>query len=169
LWINLQGEKKKISGKRDIISENIYYIQKMDQLPQNELFALVISAGLPVVDFALMGSAMMYVKGLRSGIKDIDIIARDSAWEKAKELGAVQVPASGTGEWISLFDGKVNIYNKWAPGEWDTDMLIDSAEEIGGLRFVTLENVRAWKKIYNREKDLADIELIDKYLQSNKV
>jgi len=46
--------------------------------------------------------------------------------------------------------------------------LIDGAEIIDGLPFVKLERVLAWKKLNTREKDLKDIEVIEKFLRTHK-
>jgi hypothetical protein len=44
------------------------------------------------------------------------------------------------------------------------DRLIDTADVIDGLRFVTLALVLAWKRESLRPKDLADIKVIEAYL-----
>jgi len=44
------------------------------------------------------------------------------------------------------------------------EQLLASAEVIEGTPFASLDEVRKWKAASGREKDLADIKLIDAYL-----
>ena len=54
----------------------------------------------------------------------------------------------------------------WGPGDWDVHQLIAEAEMIDSIPFVRLDQVREWKVISGREKDLEDVLLIDEYLES---
>jgi hypothetical protein len=127
------------------------------------LFQKLTMINLPSTDYAVFGSAPMWLHGLKELNNDVDIIARGAVWQLATELGEV-VKAPTKGEVIKLFDGTIEVYNVWAPGDWDTDELIDTAEEVDGIRFVNLENVKKWKINYGREKDLQHVKLIDDYL-----
>lgn len=131
------------------------------------LFSKLLSLKLPNDDYAVIGVTCMLIRDIVPEVKDIDIIARKSAWEKAISLGKPLVPASKVGLVVDLFDNKIEVFNAWAPGEWDIDELIDTADVIDGIRFVTLENVRKWKQIFGRDKDLVHIKLIDKFLNKN--
>ena len=71
-------------------------------------------------------------------------------------------------EYVRLTDGNngvIEIFNKWVPGEWNENELIDSAEMIDGVPFVPLEKVIIWKRRMNREKDRIDLKLISAYLK----
>ena len=46
----------------------------------------------------------------------------------------------------------------------DANKLIDEAEIIDNLPWVHIEHVLEYKKILNREKDIADIKIIEDYL-----
>lgn len=70
---------------------------------------------------------------------------------------------TGPHEVVSLFDGLIEIYGGWSPGEWDIDELIETAEIVRETRYVTLENVFRWKKLANRPKDLTDIKNLERY------
>lgn len=139
------------------------------KLKDNPLFAKLISLDLPKDDYAVFGSGPLYAHGLREEIHDIDMIARGEAWKKALTLGEVGVPKSGDGRVVVIGEDEIEVLDKWGPGEWDTDELIDTAEEIEGIRFVTLATVLKWKKMLMRPKDLVDIERIEKYLESLQV
>lgn len=121
------------------------------------------SYDLPVNDFAIFGSGPIVVRGLRPFGADIDVIARGEAFQKAKELG-VEKEAKRGGQKISLSDGSIEVYEKWGPGEWEVDDLIDNADEIEGIRYVKLDQVKKWKQMVNRPKDERDIALINEFL-----
>lgn len=132
----------------------------------NPLFEKLLTLNLPPEDFAVFGSGAMAPYGLKDFSKDVDVIARGKAWEKAKELGTPEQTRMQFGEVVSLFDGTVEIYNGWPPaGMWDIEKLIDGATVIDGIKFVSLKDVIAWKKDRKREGDAEDIAKIEKYLQ----
>jgi hypothetical protein len=60
----------------------------------------------------------------------------------------------------------IEMYEDWSPLLENAGELIDTADVINGFRFVKLEYVTKWKKAMNREKDQADIKLIERYLRS---
>ena len=137
----------------------------MKELTQNPLFGQLAKLELPTADFAVFGSGPMYAYALREQIHDLDLIARGSAWKKAAILQAPVKPASGDGNVIRLFDDAIEIFDSWAPGEWDVNEVIDTAEVLQEIKFVTLANVLKWKKLMGREKDLTDIQKIEEYLK----
>lgn len=126
------------------------------------IFKELLNLELPSGDFVIFGSGPMYIKGIRDDVADIDIVARESAWTKALEYGN---PLNSTygGRVISLFGGDIEIFDRWAPGEWDTNDLIDNSIMHEGVRFVTLEKVIKYKKMMAREKDLIHLKMIDDY------
>lgn len=138
----------------------------MNLIKENPLFLKLKSLYLPTEDYAIMGRACMVAHGLIEMGEDIDIIARGRAWEEACKIAEPQIPASGIGKVVELFNNKIEIFDTWGPGTWDVNELIDTAEIIEGVKFVTLENIRKWKQIYGREKDLIHIKIIDDYFKT---
>jgi len=120
------------------------------------------SLGLPPDDFAVFGSGPMVIRGMREP-HDLDVLARGEAWDICKSKSEPRKAVSG-GEVCEFADGDVEVFSSWAPGEWDTDELIDTAETIDGIRFVRLEHVLEWKRRMGREKDTRDIAIIEEYL-----
>lgn len=133
---------------------------------QSPLFQELMKLDLPTQDYAVFGSGPMWAKGIRES-SDIDVIARGAAWERAISLGDIKVHEASGGKMVHFADGKIEIYDHWYPGEWDLDVLIDSAELIEGVRFIQLDTVREWKERMGRGKDRKDIQLIDEYLSRN--
>lgn len=132
-----------------------------------ELLEKTKSLGLPRGDFAIFGSSRLYLCGLSETIHDIDIIARGEVWKKACTLGVVESPKSRRGDIVRLFEGDIEISNEWTYGPWDIDNLINTADYIDGLPFVTLENVLKWKIRRRAKNDDQDIEKLQNYLKVN--
>ncbi len=139
----------------------------MVDFKQHPLFQKLLSFDLPPEDFAVFGSGPMFVHSLRGAIKDLNVIARGAAWQKAHALGGEQEAHSGMGKAILPAEG-IQIYNAWGPGTWTADDLIDTSEIIDGIRFVTLDKVAYWKGLMERPKDIADVKVINDYLENLK-
>ncbi len=128
------------------------------------IFKKLLSLKLNPADYIVFGSTPMWLYGLKDLFSDIDILARGEAWAKATRLGKVEIPASGASKVVRLFDGDVEIFDGWYPGEWNVDELIDNAIVVEGIRFANLEDVIKWKKAFGREKDLEHARVIEEYL-----
>ncbi|MBF8281038.1 MAG: AraC family transcriptional regulator [Candidatus Magasanikbacteria bacterium] len=136
-------------------------------LPRHPAFAALRKYNFPPKDFAVFGSGQLWVRGIRKA-HDLDILARGAAWQKALKLGEKKLMIDSGHEYVRLTDGNngvIEIFNKWVPGEWNENELIDSAEMIDGVPFVPLEKVIIWKRRMNREKDRIDLKLISAYLK----
>lgn len=106
----------------------------------------------------------MPIRGIIDAVPDLDIIARGEAWEHAANHGdIVEFPEHGASV-ASFFGGEVTVGNRWAIGDVSADRLIDSAEMIDGLPFVTLEHVRTYQMIADRPKDRDHLLLLDRWL-----
>lgn len=134
----------------------------MDSKTQDYLSKLA-KIDLPSGDWAIFGSAPMMAHGLKDKCHDLDIIARNSAWEKALTLGDVEQADMGD-HVVRLFNNTIEIFDGWKPGEWNTSDLIDNAEIIDGFPYVKLVSVLEWKKRMGRTKDIKEIPIIEKYL-----
>jgi hypothetical protein len=134
-------------------------------LTNQTLFRRLAQIGLDRDHFAIFGSAPLFVRGIIPDIQDLDIVARSPAWDKAAELG---VPMSGTlssDPIIHFWGGRIEIFREWLPPSFDTDDLIDEAQEYGGFRFVKPECVVTYKSILNRPKDIVHLEILRDLLQ----
>lgn len=138
-------------------------------IKDNPAIQKLLSLKLPVGDYAVMGGAVMFAHGLKSIDNDIDIIARNRAWEIAQTYGKIEQPISKVGNKISLFNGEIEIFDDWAPGVWNINKLINSADLIEGIPFVKLRYVLESKRISNREKDQKHIKLIESHFKSKQL
>lgn len=129
----------------------------------DELFGLLRTMQLPVGDYAIFGSGPLLARGVIAEANDLDVVSRGPAWDRAVAVGEIRrLPEDGA-EIVSCFGGLVTIGRSWAFGDVDVDDLIDTAEMIGGLPFVRLEHVAAYKRIARRPKDLAHLTLLERF------
>lgn len=138
-------------------------------LRRNRLIRQVLDLRMPSEDYALAGSAPLYAHGLRSRLGDVDVVARGAAWDVARKFGKPTRAPSGIGRVVRVHvgedGGEIEIFDRWVAPEWPIDSLIDEAEVIDGIRFVSLRDSLAWKQYLNRAKDAADIRLLEAYFR----
>ena len=124
----------------------------------------LLALRLPPDDYAIFGSGPMLAHRLKTEVRDLDVIARGTAWAAAVKLSVPVAAPSGSGLMVELDGGDLQIFSAWTSPAWDVDRLIDEADIVGGIRFVPLIRVLAWKRESGRPKDLADIKVIEAYL-----
>ena len=108
-------------------------------------------------DFVIFGSGPLLAYGLRQSIRDLDVVARGTAWDRVSHYGS---PARGSinGAPMALFwGGLIQFSQGWVSDDWNADDLIDRAEIIQGLPFAQLTDVLAYKQMLLRPKDSPDI------------
>jgi hypothetical protein len=136
-----------------------------NNMGNNDLFQRVKELKLPIGKYALFGSAPLGIRGLKD-CHDIDIIVAEDLWNEYKEKDwEIKVMPHGS---QYLWNDEIELWKDWKPGQWDIQKLIGKAEMIDGLPFVKLEYVVEWKRQNGREKDLKDIETIEKFLREQK-
>ncbi len=118
---------------------------------------------LPPGKFAIFGSGPMAVRGIRNSA-DLDIIVKQDLWQAL----VIKFPLALQHNPTCLEIGNIQIYKDWLELSDRIDEMIDSAEIIKGFPFVQLKYVVQWKKQFGREKDIKDIELIQKYNNDHK-
>lgn len=140
----------------------------MQSILENELIKKLLSLNLPRDDYSIFGSGPMSAHGIKELGHDIDIIARGDAWRCACSIEPPVTSIMGNGLVVNLFNKEIEVFDSWAPGDWNIDALIDGSELIEGIRFVSLHDVVKWKKLMKREKDFEHIRLIEDYLRMVK-
>ena len=125
----------------------------------------LMSLQLEVSNFAIAGSGPLFVRGWIDDPKDIDVVARGSAWETAVQIGQAVLAVHSNVRHISLFGGDVDILDGWLPERWSVNHLIDEADFICGLRFVRLDIVVASKRMLARPRDLLHLDIIAEHTQ----
>ena len=124
---------------------------------------------LPLEGCIVIGSGIMGELGLRES-DDIDLIVKQGVFESLNDRdGWYRIEKHDRPEYIH--DGhKAEAWLSWvSPGDAglvDFAALLPDTVVIHGVRFTSLSYIRAWKEWYGRNKDKADIALIDRYLES---
>jgi hypothetical protein len=132
-------------------------------MTKGELFKRAAELNFPDGQYAIFGSAPICARDLRE-CNDIDIIVKEPLFEDLKKQGGWELKLKKDGTEY-LVKENVEIFKNWAPGEWNVEELIKNADAIGGLPFVRLQDVMRWKKMMGREKDSADIVLMENFLK----
>jgi hypothetical protein len=112
---------------------------------------------LPKRSYIVVGSGILNALAIRQS-SDIDLIVIKNVYDKFENLGWDH------GKWPDqvvmekdVFELGTNWYGK------NVDELLDRAEYIDNIPYLSLNDVYEWKKSLGREKDLNDLKLIDKY------
>ena len=139
-----------------------------NNISNKRLFQKVKEIKLPIGKYALFGSAPMGARGLKK-CGDIDLIVDDEIWEEYKNKPGwnYQITENGV-EHIESDDSDIEIWHDWRPWYQTARQFIDDTEIIDDLPFVKLTYVLEWKKKWGREKDMGDIEIIEKYLRNKE-
>jgi hypothetical protein len=127
------------------------------------IFGLLRSLGLPAGHYAVFGSGPLAVQSIIAEPSDLDVLCRGPAWEAALSLGPLVTLTEHGISVVSLFGGTITLGTSWAIGDFDTDLLIDTAEIIDGLPFVRLEHVVAYKRLARRPKDLEHLDSLARH------
>jgi len=131
---------------------------------QHEFFHLFTKFSLEPTEYAFFGSSALYIKALRPVIDSLDAIVTDDAWQKIKNYPSAEVSTTDFGlEKITVFDGKIVVYKGWQ----NRDELIARGERVGAFNFLQLDDVLAIKQKLSREKDIKDIQNIQRYQAGN--
>ncbi|MEV1065870.1 hypothetical protein [Streptomyces sp. NPDC050263] len=115
-------------------------------------------------DFVVAGSAPLFIRGLREHVTDLDIVARGASWNHALSLSRSQSlhgpQHAPYGDVLSVrfFGARIEVLNGWFPPLFGTvDRLIQDAELVNGIRFLTLGDTLRWKRHLDRQKDRHDV------------
>ncbi|GAA2321051.1 hypothetical protein GCM10010403_08550 [Glycomyces rutgersensis] len=132
-------------------------------------------------EFVVAGSARLWVEGITPRLSDLDLLVRprSETWRRAMELAfehalvfdAAPLRTSAyTGDKIArLYGGVVEVCQTWLLPGSDTSELLERAEEIDGLKYLSVEQVVAYKRMLNRDKDKADLHAVFEHAESGNV
>ncbi len=136
-----------------------------DRLFRNGLVRELVAMDLDPDQFVVFGSAPLLAHGLRTTIRDLDVVARGDVLTWAKRAGTPGVGVySGDPVW-QFCGGRIQFSAGWISPRWDVGELMDGAEVIGGLRWARPGDVLRYKTELRRPKDRADIAKIRAYLR----
>lgn len=121
---------------------------------------------LPLGEYVIVGSGTLEALKIRSA-NDVDmavtprlfeILLATGEWEKEERYGKIFLTRSGVDVIPSL---------DWSEYPTTTKEAIESALIIDGVPFMNLEELKKFKLALGRDKDKADIILIENYQRKN--
>ncbi len=122
----------------------------------------VKSLGFPEGEYIIIGSGIMDALGLRES-HDVDAVVSDKLFQELKTAGWKEQEQYGV-HMLTHMD--VEVWPSWYHDglRLSLTQLIDRSVVIDGVRFVSPEFLLEWKQASRREKDLADIKILEEYL-----
>lgn len=134
------------------------------------IFERIENLKLPVGEYAVFGSALMDVWGIRPA-KDLDIIITPDYFKILKDKREWKLVSANGFEILRLGEANITtVQDRPTDGDYHPDRrkLIRDAVVIQGIPFVRIEEVIACKAAYNRDKDRNDINKINAYLANHE-
>ena len=107
----------------------------------------------------LTSGAALVLYGVKETTRDIDLICTAELADQLEQRGFPVRKDGLDGTRIFQINDKVEVLE-----DWQTDEVI----ELEGLKIASLLSIRKQKEALGREKDLADIRLIDCFLEKRK-
>jgi len=136
-----------------------------------KLFQALKDLRLPPGEYAIFGSGPMGIRNLRE-MHDIDIIVTEKLFNEYADKAGWDV--KNIYENNDCFKGlnnraiNIEIWKDWYT-DWDVKKMIQEADIIDDMPFVKLDYLIKWKKFFARQKDVKDVELIEKFLSTGGV
>lgn len=125
-------------------------------------FDVIRGLKLPKGEFAIFGSGPLIVRGLIAGSNDLDVLCRGEAWQVAQRIGRVTVLEDYNVTVATICNDQISFGTQWGIGDPDVNRLIDEAEMIGGLPFVHMRHVIAYKQIRSSTRDIRHLVILEK-------
>ena len=133
----------------------------VSNISSHALVGRLVSLKLDRDHFVIFGSGPLLAHGIRTDIKDLDIVARGTALDRSFQQGVLTTGALSGAPIAQFWEGKIGISAGWISPEWNADRLIEDCDIFDGFRFAKLEYVLAYKRSLKRPKDVKDIFLIE--------
>ena len=132
-------------------------------MTRNQIITKVRGLNLPKDSYVVFGNCPLAIAGIREA-NDIDLLVSKELFVKLKKSGWKEFYKSSND--IPLIHDVFEAHEHWSFSSYNPTLkhLLISSTSIGGIPFASLLEVRKWKTVSKRQKDLADIELIDKFL-----
>ena len=113
---------------------------------------------IPKEDCVIYGSAPMVLRGLKEKNNDLDVLVKDSLWEKL----SVKYPNNINGDYIDI--NGVSFTHTDMNFLGSVDDAIRNSDVIDGYHILTLAETKRWKEKVGSEKHLKDAKAIEEYL-----
>lgn len=108
----------------------------------------------------LTSGAALVLYGVKEATRDIDLICTTELADRLEQRGFPFRRDGLDNTRIFQINDKVEVLE-----DWQTDEVV----ELEGLQVASLPSIRKQKEALGREKDLADIQLIDRFLEKREL
>lgn len=133
-------------------------------LGKKEILSILEYLKLPKDDYYIGSGAALVLLGVKENTHDVDITCARKIMSRYEELGYVlRRNEIGNGVFSNIIDISDEIQLIEDNGYWPVKIV-----EIEGYPVADLNSIRYFKDSLRRPKDILDIELIDKYVESRK-
>lgn len=134
-------------------------------MTKEEIILKVKTLHLPEGTYVVFGSCPLALAGIREA-NDIDLLVSEEMFAKLEENG-----------WKEYYKGPKDIplvhdvfeaHDNWNFSSYSPtlEQLLVRATVVENIPFASLEDVKKWKDASGRPKDLADIALIDRFMDT---
>lgn len=137
--------------------------QSLDTVTAEAIISKVKQLNLPKGSYVVFGSCPLAIAGIRDA-EDIDLVVSKEVLKKLRDAGWEELYKSERD--IPLVRDCFEAHDSWNFSSYNPTLeeLLKNATEVQDIPFASLEDVMKWKRASGRPKDLADINLINKYL-----
>lgn len=134
-----------------------------------DIFAEVKRLNLPLGQFVVFGSGPLAARGIRA-TSDVDLFTTSALYASLKAGGWQEKVKPVDAGGLYLAHGIYEADDTWHYGDYDPtpEELIAKADVIQGVPFAPLVEVLKWKRAFGRPKDIADVGLIQAYMQARQ-
>lgn len=129
-----------------------------------EIIKRINELDLPVNSYVVFGSGPLAAASIRKA-NDIDIFSSSTLFHELEQRGWKK--RLGINGKTILFNEFFEVSDEWRFGEYNAKLkdLLVTADYINGVPFVNIYELRKWKKLMNRDKDIRDVAAIDAYIR----
>jgi hypothetical protein len=132
-----------------------------------DIFAQVKALGLPLGQYVVFGGGPLAAHGIRE-TADVDLFVTTSLYDHLMAGGWEEKEFGGPHGGLYLVNGIYEADDTWHYGDYDPtpEEIISAADMIDGVPFAPLVEVLKWKRAFGRPKDVADVRLIQAYMDA---
>lgn len=129
---------------------------------KDDVINRVKSQNFPAGSYVVFGSGPFAALGIRE-VNDIDLYVSKELYKELEKRGWTKIHKGSKDEPLTheLFEAHDNWdFSPYNPSFKD---VFSRAVDVEGVVFASIEDVRKWKESSGRQKDIADMKLIDEY------
>lgn len=134
---------------------------------ENRIKEALLRTGLSLNKAVVIGSGIMCALGIRES-HDIDVVLPIDEFNKLAQNQNFVQSKKFNDTYFQGMSEDIEVWPYWWNFKEDSIIPYDVVREnsiiIDGVRYVSLPFLRQWKTWRSREKDLADVKLIDAYM-----